>query len=130
MSKEGINNLRDFFSSPDERVLDPLFIAQYILVPVNTIVKKYLLVWMQTEYNSGNDQTVCTRNYKAEAYLKYIMSLEYTSVLKNMEEIKKNHISLTKTRSCGKSRIILMVKLISMIQQNLSSALMVLQLSG
>ena len=46
MSQEGLLHLKSFFSVEDLRVLDPIFIAQYLLVPVNTIVDNYLLPWM------------------------------------------------------------------------------------
>ena len=42
MSQEGLLRLKSFFSVEDQRVLDPIFIAQYLLVLVNIIVNNYL----------------------------------------------------------------------------------------
>ena len=46
---QGLEHLTDYFLSKDTRVTHPLFIAQYLLVPVNTIVKQCLLPWMAIE---------------------------------------------------------------------------------
>jgi len=51
MSQEGLLHLKSFFSVEDQRVLDPIIIAQYLLVPVSTIVDNYLLPWMMKEYD-------------------------------------------------------------------------------
>ena len=51
MSKEGVQHFRYYFSAEDPKVFDPLFIAQYLLVPVNTIVKSTLLTWMMEKYS-------------------------------------------------------------------------------
>ena len=51
MSHEGLLHLKSFFSVEDHRVLDPIFIAQDLLVLVNTIVNNYLLPWMMKEYD-------------------------------------------------------------------------------
>lgn len=53
MSAKGLRVLKSYFSAKDQEVFEPLFIAQYLFVPVNTIVKKSLLPWMM-------DQLGCT----------------------------------------------------------------------
>ena len=51
LSQEGLLHLISYFSAKDQRLLDPIFIAQYLLVPVNTIVDNHLLPWMMKEYD-------------------------------------------------------------------------------
>ena len=45
-NKNGYLEFRKYLCTKDKDVFDPLFIAQYLLVPVNTIVNNYLLPWM------------------------------------------------------------------------------------
>ena len=40
MSSEGIMELRNYMGANDFRIFQPLFIAQYLFCPVNTIVDK------------------------------------------------------------------------------------------
>ena len=49
---KGISEFRKFLGSDDPQVLDPVFIAQYLLVPVNTIVKTSLLPWMMKTHEA------------------------------------------------------------------------------
>jgi hypothetical protein len=49
MSAEGLRVLKSYFSAKDQEVFEPLFIAQYLFVPVNTIVKNFLLPWMMDQ---------------------------------------------------------------------------------
>ena len=51
-SKEGINHFRYFLSCNDQKVFEPLFIAQYLLMPVNTIAKNYLYPMMIKPYDA------------------------------------------------------------------------------
>ena len=46
MSKEGIIELRNYLGANDTRVVEPLFIVQYLLCPVNTIVHNGFIDWM------------------------------------------------------------------------------------
>src|SRR5687767_3986393 len=46
MSLKGVEQLKKYFSAKDQQVFEPLFIAQYLLTPVNTIVKNSLGPWM------------------------------------------------------------------------------------
>ena len=49
-SEEGLNLLSQYFSSNDKRIYEPIFIAQYLLAPVNTIVQDTLHPWMMKPY--------------------------------------------------------------------------------
>ena len=42
--KAGLLPLKSYFLAGDPNIYDPVFIAQYLLVPVNTIVKDSLLL--------------------------------------------------------------------------------------
>ena len=69
MSKEGLQELKKYFSAKDPNVFVPLFIAQYLLVPVNTIVKKSLLPWMMRKYGPPTDNsntTIACNRYAAK----------------------------------------------------------------
>ena len=50
MSREGIIQLRNYLGANDSSVFEPLFIAQYLLCPVNTIVYHGFVDWMMTSY--------------------------------------------------------------------------------
>ena len=56
-NKKGLLHLQVYFSSTDNLIHDPIFIAQYLLSPVNTIVKEYLLPWMMKD-----DEKIKTTN--------------------------------------------------------------------
>ena len=45
-NKKGYLELKMYLMAEDKDVFDPYFIAQYLLVPVNTIVNNYFLPWM------------------------------------------------------------------------------------
>ena len=51
MSKEGVQVCRSYCSAKEDQVLEPLFIAQYLFAPVNTIVNNWLLPWMMKPYD-------------------------------------------------------------------------------
>ena len=61
MSKEGLDQFKHFISAEDQQLFDPLFIAHYLLVPVNTIVKNTLLPWMMKTYEPPTKKTRCTK---------------------------------------------------------------------
>ena len=73
-----------YHSANDLNICDPLFIAQYLLVPVNTIVKNSLLPWMMKDYD---DKLVSekwrARKQKAEIFLKYTVLMDLMSIVKN-----------------------------------------------
>lgn len=47
MSQEGVKELKKFVTAEDLKVFDPLFLAQYVMCPVNTIVNKSLVPWLK-----------------------------------------------------------------------------------
>ena len=49
MSQEGVYKFGQYVSANHPNVFEPLFIAQYLLAPVNTIVKDPLLPWMMKQ---------------------------------------------------------------------------------
>ena len=51
MSREGIKELQHYIGADDKKVIEPLFIAQYLLCPINTIVdEEHLALWMMKDY--------------------------------------------------------------------------------
>src|SRR5688500_9521539 len=93
MSKEGLDQFKNFISAEDQQLFDPLFIAHYLLVPVNTIVKNTLLPWMMTKYAppgsdmstfKTTDQRFLVKKIKSLIYLRY-------SVLVDLLQIVKKH---------------------------------------
>ncbi|HEX5978949.1 MAG TPA: hypothetical protein VFY68_16825, partial [Nitrososphaeraceae archaeon] len=86
MSVEGLSVLKRYFSAKDQEVFEPLFIAQYLFVPVNTIVKNSLLPWMMEKlgyssikYLKDKDQA---KKNKAEVFLKYNVMVELMNIVK------------------------------------------------
>ena len=57
MSQEGLHHMKTYFSADDSKVFEPLFIAQYLFAPVNTIVKKSLLPWMMEKYEPTKEMS-------------------------------------------------------------------------
>lgn len=49
-NKTGLTLLSTYFSSNDKKVFEPFFIAQYLLAPVNTIIKESLLPWWLKQF--------------------------------------------------------------------------------
>ena len=54
MTKNGFFCLKNYLSCEDIKVFDPYFIGQFLLIPVNTIVKTYLLPWMMKTFEVLN----------------------------------------------------------------------------
>lgn len=54
MSQEGLQQLKIYFSAEDDNVFEPYFIAQYLLAPVNTIVRNTLVPWILESYNESD----------------------------------------------------------------------------
>ena len=89
MSQEGVQEFGLFASAKDPNVNEPLFIAQYLLAPVNTIVKDSLLPWMMKQDGPPTTQPARlkksfkyqAREIKAELYLKYNLIVEYLQVV-------------------------------------------------
>ena len=92
MSMEGLQVLRNYFTSQDSSVFEPLFIAQYLLVPVNTIVKYSFLPWMKKGiegstnklHNKATSEKLRTNFAKSENFLQY-------ELLKNLMNIVSIH---------------------------------------
>ena len=91
MSKEGIRKMRFYLSAEDPKTFEPLFIAQYLIVPVNTIVKKYLHPWMMKAHgpktSDPNTRIVMSEGYcakliKSEIYLKCILLMNLMEIVK------------------------------------------------
>lgn len=91
MSKEGIFKLRNYLGANDSSVFDPLFIAQYLLCPVNTIVSNGFVDWMMEKYMPPgakpgskfhlNDK-MKSKKLKTEIYLKYTLLVDLMKIVK------------------------------------------------
>ena len=84
MSKEGVFELRRFCNAKDLDVFEPLFIAQYLLVPVNTIVKTSLLPWMMKKHLTPSPTPTTkhlAKGIKAKVYLRYSLLVELMQVV-------------------------------------------------
>jgi len=98
-SKEGVLQLKNYLSAKDERVFHPLFIAQYLLIPVNTIVKNSLQDWMMEPYyteevqksekNNALYRTYATRCFKAGFYLKHTLLVSLMTIVRTHGRIPK-----------------------------------------
>ena len=90
MSREGIVELRNYLGANDSSVFEPLFIAQYLLCPVNTIVNDGLTDWMMEGYlpseKAGNTMRLSdktkSKKLKSELYLKYSLLVDLMKVVK------------------------------------------------
>ena len=82
-SKEGLLLLKQYFLAVDSDIFEPYFIAQYLLVPVNTIVKQTLHPWMMQTYANvpKTSDTYCSRNAKSEVFLKYTLLLDLMKIV-------------------------------------------------
>ena len=73
-NKEGFLLLKTYFLHVDKHIFDPYSIGQYLLVPVNTIVKSLLLPWMLEAYEDLCPGENCNgKKTKAETFLKYTL---------------------------------------------------------
>src|SRR5687767_13639114 len=86
MSLEGIVQLKKYFSAQDQDVFEPLFIAQYLFVPANTIVKNSLSPWMMEKLGIPLVKKLPNkkqaRKNKAVVFLKYSVLVELMRVVK------------------------------------------------
>ncbi len=91
MSQEGVQNLKIYFSAEDDNVFEPYFIAQYLLAPVNTIVKNTLVPWIlqssgPSDANPKNNSYVKeisnSRAGKARVYFKYSLLVDLLHIVK------------------------------------------------
>ena len=81
MSKEGLSFFRDYFSVQDSSVFEPLFLAQYLMIPVNTIIKYSLLPWMTSIIGTVGDKAKAQK-IKAEIFLRYELLKDLMSIVK------------------------------------------------
>ena len=90
MSREGIIELRNYLGANDSSVFEPLFIAQYLLCPVNTIVYDGFVNWMMKRYMPSakpgskvqlNDK-IKSKMLKSELYLKYSLLVDLMKIVK------------------------------------------------
>src|SRR5688500_294520 len=88
MSEEGVIKLGQYCSARNQCVLDPLFIAQYLLAPVNTIINDSLLQWMTGPPTTKQVKVVRVslkqraHTIKANIYLNYSLLVELMQVVK------------------------------------------------
>ena len=81
-NKAGFLLLKMYLSCDDKNVCDPLFIGQYLLVPVNTIVKSILLDWMMQPFEDlYNSENYRGKRIKAEAFLRYSLLSELLQIV-------------------------------------------------
>src|SRR5207253_1074627 len=86
-NKEGFLELKKYLVTEDKDLVDPYFIAQYLLVPVNTIVNNYLLPWMMKPWENLNlvektKNEYRARSTKAGIFLKYTLLLDLMKIVK------------------------------------------------
>src|SRR5687767_13408979 len=91
MSEEGYDHFNSFFSAEDSRIYEPLFIAQYLFAPVNTIVMQFLLPWMMKKYESASskyslqtwvEDRLRGRKIKAAYFLRYNLLVDLMGIVK------------------------------------------------
>ena len=68
MSQEGLQNLKKYFSADEPNIHDPFFMAQFLIIPTNTIVKKIILPWLQDE--------LVPKGEDADEYVKKILAMK------------------------------------------------------
>ena len=110
MSKEGIMFLKKYFSAEDSAVFEPLFIGQYLMIPVNTIVYNSLLPWMMTNIRPLSQKSTTeqkggklrARECKSEIFLRYELLKDIMNIVKkygrNAEYNFKNDSKLSKIK--------------------------------
>ena len=112
MSHKGVNEFEQYCAAKDSNVLEPLFIAQYLLTPVNTIVKDSLLKWMMKQEGpkTTNPNAVFKINnryrgksLKAEIFLKFNLLAEVMQVVKKYEQFHDYKFHSDETLSVIKS---------------------------
>ena len=87
--------LKKYFLAEDSAVLEPLFIGQYLMIPVNTIVYNSLLPWMITyiwplSQKSTTEQKggkLRAKEYKSEIFLRYELLKE---IMNNVKKYGRN----------------------------------------
>jgi hypothetical protein len=90
MSREGIVEVRNYLGAIDSSVFEPLFIVQYLLCSVNTIVYDGLINWMMEGYlpsaKAGSKMKLSDKTkskiLKSELYLKYSLLVDLMKIVK------------------------------------------------
>src|SRR5687768_3988396 len=82
-NQEELIFFRQYLLCDDQQVFEPYFIAQYLFVPMNTIVKSSLLPWMMSKYQENKDLKLQARSIKAEIFLKYTLLMGMMTIVKN-----------------------------------------------
>ena len=112
MSEEGVFIFGKFCGAQHTDVQEPLFIAQYMLTPVNTIVKNSLLKWMMKQEGpkTTNPNMVFKINnkcrgksLKAEIFLKYNLLAEVMEVAKKYGQYYDYNFNSDETLTAIKS---------------------------
>ena len=80
-NQNGILLFKEYLSCNDQDIFDPIFIAQYLLVPVNTIVKTCLHPWMMKAYLKHKEHKYQAMHIKAELFLKYTLLLDVMTIV-------------------------------------------------
>ena len=75
-NRKGLRLLKTYLAGKNQQVFDPYFIAQYLLVPVNTIVTRTLLPWMLKEYQGHKGNKMSAWKIKAPVFLRYTLLLD------------------------------------------------------
>lgn len=83
MNRNGLVFFRQYLSCQDQHVFEPYFMAQYLLSPVNTIVKSCLVPWMMKSYLKHKKFRFDARSTKAEAFMKYTVLVDLMTIVKN-----------------------------------------------
>ena len=97
MSQEGLQNLKRYFSADKPNIHDPFFMAQFLIIPTNTIVKNIILPWLQDKLvPKGEDpdeyvkKNICRgKNHKAEGLHKILLIYRLDEYNKNLWKISR-----------------------------------------
>ena len=126
MSLEGIVQLKKYFSAQDQDVFEPLFIAQYLFVPANTIIKNSLSPWMMEKLGIPlvkklPDEEQARKN-KAVVFLKYSVLVE----LMHMEGMMVTTLGLMKNYAASEMAITVTKQLLTELKTSLQSTVLLL----
>jgi len=99
-NRKGLRLLKTYLAGKNQQVFDPYFIAQYLLVPVNTIVTNTLLPWMLKEYKGCKGNKMRAWKIKAPVFLRYTLLLDLLELVhehgNNLDYNFDRHVKLSK----------------------------------
>jgi hypothetical protein len=152
MSREGIIELRNYLGANDTSVFEPLFIAQYLLCPVNTIVNHSLVDWMMkrnlpparpgSQVKMNDD--IRAKILKNNLYLKYTLLVDLMKIVKqygrkpeydwnkdpDLSFIKNGNWGEDKAEDDTKNKFLLLMVLLqfgySLFQKNLRNGMIII----